>query len=288
MSETRWTAADVDLRAIRRAALLLAALLGLAAARPASALAEDLVRFSSAAPRPEPGKQPRPGGGAIEGYLTKPKGDGPFPAVVLLHSCLGLPATRRAIADLFAGWGYAALFVDEFTTRGIKETCAADFKDGPSDAFGALRYLSKLPTVDAKRIAVVGYSQGADTVLQLASRRFASTFLVPRGADFRAAAAFYPPCANQADVKLEIPTLILVGQSDDVTPAADCERLAKSQPGPGPDFKLVVYPGAHHLFDDPGLAGGRRVLGMWLQYDAPAAEQSKSEIRDFLAAKLGR
>jgi dienelactone hydrolase len=268
--------------------IAVAALLGLAAGRPASAFAEDLVRFGSATLQPEPGKQPVAGGGAIEGYLTKPKGDGPFPAVVLLHSCLGLPAAKKSIADQFARWGYVALFVDEFVTRGVKDTCAVDFKYGPSDAFGALLYLSKLPYVDAKRIAVVGYSQGADAVLQLASGRFASALSVPRGLDFKAAAAFYPPCENQAGIELTIPTLILIGESDDVTPAADCRRLAKGQSALGSDFKLVVYPGAHHLFDDPGLAGGRRVLGMWLQYDARAAEQSKSEIRDFLAAKLGR
>ena len=54
-----------------------AALLGLLI-MSAPASAEALVKFPSA-------------GDPIQGYLTKPKGVGPFPAVVLLHSCLGLP-----------------------------------------------------------------------------------------------------------------------------------------------------------------------------------------------------
>ena len=224
----------------------------------------------------------------IQGYLSKPNGVGPFPAVVLLHSCLGLPATRRSIGALFASWGYVALFVDDFTTRGIAETCATDFGEGISDAFGALAFLAGLPYVDLQRIAAVGYSQGADAALQIASTRFASAFAVPHDLNFKAAAAFYPPCENQADVRLEIPTLILIGGSDDVTPAADCERLARNQSGRKADLKLVVYPGAHHLFDDPGLTLGRRLFGMWLKYDADAAERSKSEIREFLAAKLAR
>lgn len=275
-----------------------AALSGLAFARPPPASAEELVKFDSAAPRPSQGEERRARDSAqihkskpatpIQGALTKPKGDGPFPAVVLLHSCLGLPANKRSIADMFAGWGYVALFVDDFTTRSVRETCATDFGEGVSDAFGALLYLSRLPYVDLKRIAAVGYSQGADTALQIASARFASAFAVPRDLNFKVAVAFYPPCENQANVRLQLPTLILIGQSDNVTPAADCQRLARNQAGDRSDFKLVVYPGAYHGFDNPGLAAGMRLYGMWLKYDADAAEQSKSEMRDFLNAKLAR
>jgi dienelactone hydrolase len=255
-----------------------AALSALACAATSPASAEELVTFDSVSiPAGKPGAP-------IRGYLTRPKGAGPFPAVVLLHSCLGLPATKGSIAGMFAGWGYVALFVDDFATRGLRETCATDFGDGPADAFGALAFLSRLPYVDAKRVAAVGYSQGADTALRIASGRLAE----PRAPGFKAAVAFYPPCANQADARLAMPTLILVGDSDDVTPAADCKRLADHQPSLGADVKLVVYPGAYHLFDDPGLAAGRRLLGMWLQYDARAAERSRSEMRDFLAAKLTR
>ena len=81
----------------------------------------------------------------IQGYLTKPKGAGPFPAVVLLHSCLGLPANRRAMADTFAGWGYVALFVDDFATRGVKETCAVDFPAGRARRLGRARLSVQAP-----------------------------------------------------------------------------------------------------------------------------------------------
>jgi dienelactone hydrolase len=271
-----------------------AALSGLALARASSAFAEDLVKFSSAGLRADQGAarsarasaedQKHTRDAPIQGYLTKPPGGGPFPAIVLLHSCLGLPSSRRSIADMFAGWGYVALFVDDFTTRGLRETCATDFREGASDAFGALAFLSRLPFVDPQRIAAVGYSQGADTALRIAATRFAA----PRDLNFKAAVAFYPPCDNLGNARLEIPTLILIGESDNVTPAADCERLAENQSDHGSDIKLVVYPGAYHLFDDPGLTVGRRLAGMWLKYDAAAAERSKSEMRDFLAAKFAR
>jgi dienelactone hydrolase len=251
--------------------------------------AEELVKFDSAAPRFPQAEEKRDGTRvAIQAYLSKPKGTGPFPAVVLLHSCLGLPANRQAIANMVAHWGYVALFVDDFATRDIEETCAVDFPEGVSDAFGALLYLAKLPYVDSTRIAAVGYSQGADTALEIAASRFAPAFAVPDDLKFKAAAAFYPPCANQANATLGIPTLILIGASDDVTPAADCERLTKSQPSDRSDVKLVVYPGADHLFDNPSFADGMRLFGMSLKYDPKAAQESKSELRNFLATKLAR
>jgi dienelactone hydrolase len=259
----------------------------LAARSPASA--EELVKFASAAPRTQAAQQ-RDGGRKpdIQGYLTKPKGGGPFPAVALLHSCLGLPTDRRTIAEALASWGYVALFVDDFATRGIKETCAVDFGAGTADAFGALLYLSKLSYVDARRIGAIGYSQGADTALTIASSRLGAAFATPDGLRFKVAAAFYPPCENQAGARLTIPTAILIGALDEVTPAADCEKLAKAQPAGGADLKLIVYPGAAHLFDDPSFADGRSFLGMRLKYDRGAADQSRSDLRQFLAGKLAQ
>ena len=247
------------------AAAALAGLVRLGA--PASA--DELVRFASAGRGEE-----------IQGYLTKPKGAGPFPAVVLLHTCLGLPAGRAALGRRIANWGYVALFVDDLTTRGLRETCAVDFPEAVADADGALAYLSRLPVVDRARFAAVGFSQGADTVLKIA--------VSAGGGDpgLKAAAAFYPPCANEAGASLKIPTLILVGAKDDVTPAADCAALAKRQ-APGA-VKLVVYTGAAHAFDLPEFGDGRQVMGMTLAYDPGAAEKSWAELRAFLARRLAR
>ena len=102
-----------------------------------AASAEETVTFRSAA-----------GGLDIRGYLAKPEGRGPFPAIVLLHSCLGLPANRQSIETEVTGWGYVALFVDDFSARGLKETCAVDFPEGASDAYGALAFLAKLAYVE--------------------------------------------------------------------------------------------------------------------------------------------
>jgi hypothetical protein len=42
----------------------------------------------------------------IEGYLSKPDGSGPFPAVVYVHGCSGLSTdTRKRMADRLTAWG---------------------------------------------------------------------------------------------------------------------------------------------------------------------------------------
>ena len=169
----------------------MAALLGLLACASAAA-ADEVVSFTSAA-----------GGIDVRGTLARPEGRGPFPAVVLLHSCLGLPANRQSIEDQIAGWGYVALFVDDFGPRGLKETCTVDFPEGASDAFGALAFLARLGSVDSSRIAVVGFSQGADTALAIAASGPNSPLATPGGPTFKAAAAFYPPCANRSDAELQ-------------------------------------------------------------------------------------
>jgi hypothetical protein len=102
--------------------------------------------------------EPTPGD-AVEGYVVKPSGTGPFPVVVYLHDCSGLsadvkaptfdPAHRpvdagTASPDAFftselVSWGYAVVMPDSFCTRNVSETCST--KNRPKqlwDAFGAL------------------------------------------------------------------------------------------------------------------------------------------------------
>src|SRR5450432_443545 len=58
-------------------------------------------------------------------YLP-PKATGPLPALVLKHGSGGMEGPTgtniRKWAATFAGWGIAALVVDSFGPRGIKET----------------------------------------------------------------------------------------------------------------------------------------------------------------------
>jgi len=222
---------------------------------------------------------------AIDGYLSRPDGDGPFPAIVYLHGCGGLSKpTRHRIADLMTGWGYVTLAVDSFTSRGIGHSCNQDMPRRQGDALGALRYLSGLGFVDPDRIALVGASQGGGIGLQVASTGAVNGAGQPT---VRAVVAYYPPCRVAAE-QLRIPALVLIGDADDWTPASDCERWMQRRAGQGAPVKLVVYPRAYHSFDNPGGMIGGRYLGHWLQYDADAAQRSVNEMHDFLQAQFAK
>jgi dienelactone hydrolase len=184
------------------------------------------------------------------------------------------------------GLDYVTLAVDSFATRGLKHSCDNLMSAREGDALAALRHLSAQGFVDPQRIAVVGSSQGAIVALQLASTR-PNFFAVPDDLKFRAVVAYYPDCSFATD-QLTLPTIILIGELDDWTPAAHCERLMARRAGKGAPVRLVVYPGVHHSFDNPNWVDGLRVFGHWIKYDADATQRSVTEMHDFLAAQFAK
>ena len=130
---------------------------------------------------------------AIDGYLSKPEGEGPFAAIVYLHGCAGLSErTRERVARLLTGWGYVVLAVDSFGSRGIAQACDRPMPDRNADAWGALAYLASLPFVDRARIGVVGSSQGGIVTMRLASTHDVKIYDVPDDLTFKVAVAYYP------------------------------------------------------------------------------------------------
>ena len=102
-------------------------------------------------------------GDRIQGYLAKPDGAGPFPAVVGLHGCAGMhDTTKQKLADELVARGYAILLVDSYATRGIDHACTssafATFLRRRPDAYGALVFLARQTFVDPHRVAAVGFS----------------------------------------------------------------------------------------------------------------------------------
>ena len=112
---------------------------------------------------------------------------------------------------------------------------------------------------------------------------------------FRAAIAFYPPCLGFKD-NMTVPTLILIGELDDWTPADECRNMAEGrddwgisrQKGLGFPIELIVYPGAYHGFDMPSLATPVEVSrpSPRIQPDRQR-DQSIDALRKFLYATIG-
>ncbi len=118
----------------------------------------------------------------LTSWLAKPEGEGPFPAIVLLHGCSGTEwntshrTARRGLnghARLLNDYGYVTLIVDSFGPRGISDGCQTGGKYNPvqnSHANSAFDHLAALPFVDADRIGSVGLALSGSTALQLPMR----------------------------------------------------------------------------------------------------------------------
>ena len=234
-------------------------------------------------------------GDHIQGYLAKPEGAGPFPAVIGLHGCAGMPdTTKRKLVDELIGWGYVVLLVDSFATRGMEHACTGGFSDirfsdiagmRGSDAYGALAFLARQTFVDPQRVAAVGFSQGGWVTLLVAEANSFKLFVRPSNLRFRAVVAFYPLC-KAAVGRLVIPTLILIGALDDWTPAADCSEKIDAWRTDGVPIEQVVYPSVHHSFYYPEFQPGRTMFGHWLEYNEEAATDATRRMREFLNRHL--
>jgi dienelactone hydrolase len=210
--------------------------------------------------------------------LVRPAGDAPLPAVVVMHDCSGLGphssgSPLRWARKLVAS-GYVVMIPDSFTPRGFPDGVCADNRAQAASAFvrsgdalAALAYLRALPYVDGDHIGLMGGSHGGSTTLATMLDHEDAQAGSRRG--FAAAIAFYPGCGfsygpwratrrSEPDrlildfagvYKPAAPLLILIGEEDDWTPAAYCQKLADAAQGAGYPVSIKVYPGALHAFD---------------------------------------
>ncbi len=197
----------------------------------------------------------------VEGGFLAPDGAPPWPAVVMLHQSLGQGRQDREYAERLAAAGYAVLAVDSFGPRGVERTIddqtAVSEAAMIRDAYGALGRLASDPRIDARRVAVLGFSKGGIAAFYAAFREIAAA-AAPAGRRFAAHVAFYPWCGLVLSEPRTTgaPILVLAGDADDVAPPALCrERIAEARAAdPAADIDLVLYPGARHAFDHPMLA----------------------------------
>src|SRR5689334_3603871 len=134
---------------------IVATLVGLLLASGTAAAPEStatVVELESPLTRPQP----------LQGLLRRPEGAGPFPAIVLLHSCNGnWKRLDERWGRQIAPWGYVTLTVDSFGPRGIDNTCSSGSPaEMAFDAYRALDFLVREHSVDPARVAVLGFSQG--------------------------------------------------------------------------------------------------------------------------------
>jgi dienelactone hydrolase len=163
----------------------------------------------------------------LTAHLSRPAGDAPRPALVLMHGCSGLLNARGNMLPIYQAWaralvvqGYVVLTIDSAASRGFGQTCTAGpdritmYRDRPRDAYAALQYLQSKPFVQADRVGLIGWSQGGGVVLLTINDNSSGrpAGMIPKSGDrfsdqimpqqnlareFKAAVAFYPGACSE-------------------------------------------------------------------------------------------
>ncbi|GLC25860.1 alpha/beta hydrolase family protein [Roseisolibacter agri] len=189
----------------------------------------------------------------LKGVLFKPRGAGPFPAVVVSHGYGGSAATySRGIAVEMVRWGLVAIATD-YTHAAVPSGAPGTSADPGASTANVQRahrtyeLLRSLGYVDMRRVAAHGHSMGAFVTAAL---------LAAYPADFRAAshtaggvrvATFDGAAPTEAQAAtIRTPYQLHHGDRDAVVLLAADQRLASVLTASGTTHELQVYPGADH------------------------------------------
>lgn len=190
-----------------------------------------------------------PGGnsGKMRGYLVKPKGDGPFPAVLIVHENRGLNPHIEDVARRAAVAGFVALAPDGLypvggypgnDDEGKVMQKKLDKKKLLKDLENGARYLKSHKLSNGK-LGAVGFCFGGFVINHLAAKL---------GSDLNAGVPFYGRAVKgDAVAKIKAPLLIIYAENDKKVNAMrpDYEAALKKN---GASFEMVTYPGTRHGF----------------------------------------
>ena len=233
---------------LARAALIAGGLAMAQALFPRYALAQT-VSFTDTRIKATYVTYPSPGGnsGQMRGYLVQPAGNGPFPAMLVIHENRGLnpyieDVARRAAVDgflalapdgLFPAGGYPGNDDD-----GRSLQAGLDQAKLRTDMLNSARFL-KAHRLSTGKLGATGFCWGGGTTNFLAAEM---------GADLQAGVPYYGAAAATASVpKIKAPLLIHMAESDPGINGMwpDYEAALKAA---GARVEAHVYPGTLHGF----------------------------------------
>ncbi|MDX1485101.1 MAG: dienelactone hydrolase family protein [Alphaproteobacteria bacterium] len=190
-----------------------------------------------------------PGGNGdkIRGYLVQPRGNGPFPSVLVVHENRGLNPYIKDVARRLAIEGFLALAPDGLSPLGGYPGNDDDGKKMQRkldrgkiivDMLNGAKFLKKHKLSNGK-LGVTGFCFGGQATNLLA---------VGLGADLQAASPYYGRAPKTADVpKIQAPLLIHYAEDDKRVNAtrAAYEAALKAN---GKTYEMHTYPGTRHGF----------------------------------------
>ena len=220
---------------------------------------------------------PSPGGnsGQMRGYLVQPAGQGPFPAVLVIHENRGLNPYIEDVARRAAVEGFLALAPDGLFPAGgypgnddDGRTLQAGLDQAKlrTDMLNGARFV-KAHKLSTGRLGVTGFCWGGSTTNFLAAAL---------GADMQAGVPYYGAAAETASVpKIKAPLLIQYAESDErinaMWPAFESALKAA-----GVSYQAHIYPGTQHGFHNNSTP----------RYNEPAAKLSWERTIAFFKANL--
>ena len=192
---------------------------------------------------------PSPGGtsGQMRGYLVQPKGNGPFPVVLVIHENRGLNPYIEDVARRAATEGFLALAPDGLFPVGGYPGNDDDGRalqanlDQPklrTDMLNSAKYL-KTHALSTGKLGVTGFCWGGGTTNWLATAM---------GADMQAGVPYYGAAAETASVpSIKAPLLVQLAQNDErinaMYPAYEAALKAA-----GVKYEVFIYPDTQHGF----------------------------------------
>jgi carboxymethylenebutenolidase len=192
---------------------------------------------------------PSPGGssGQMRGYLVQPAGNGPFPAVLVIHENRGLNPYIEDVARRAAVGGFLAFAPDGLypvggypgnDDDGRKLQASLDPAKLRTDMLNGARFV-KTHAASNGKLGVTGFCWGGDTTNWLAATL---------GADMQAGVPFYGAAAATESVpKIKSPLLVQYAEKDErvnaMWPAFESALKAAGVP-----HEMHMYPGTQHGF----------------------------------------
>ena len=205
---------------------------------------------------------------AVRGSLAFPEqAKDRYPAVVVVHTLSGYRDENEGyVAAELRKSGFATLTFDSFAARGTTGAALSSspgyLPAGVADAYAALQLLTRDPRIDPDRIAIAGFSYGAE-VAHLTAFESLRSALNSGAGRFAAHVAFYPAgslgAVAERGAYTGSPVLMLLGEKDDNLPVAKIANYlayARGAGNPAP-IETVIYPGAYHAWTVPSLVSLR-------------------------------
>ena len=219
-------------------------------------------------------------GGApdVLAYVAKPEGDGPFPAVIMIHEFYGLNESIVGKAEGLAQEGYYVVAPDTFRgsstswiPRAIYQVITTDQEDVNADLDSVYTWLESQPEVDPDGIAIAGFCYGGRTSLlySLHNNQLAATVV------------FYgsPVTDSQTLQQLPGPVLGIFGGADRSIPLEEVRAFEEGLEQAGVPHEISVYEGQPHAFvtDMESIRAGGPQGEAWAQMLAFLNEKLKGE-----------